>query len=260
MSNLKKNIKQILKEEDKRYLHDRGANAILRLRYGDIYDYALKTYGPEWMEENKWPGTFDEYIVKIKNQFHSNDGTIEFARICDAKYNPLVDGTGEEYCLRIVSNYILNYGSEKKVHYDVIKINDLGPFLEDNFFTCNEQFFEFVWDTVLNDLNRWGENPKEVMWDEILPEVEEKMEDEDFIENNMVEFESLDRERLYFLSYWHYPLQSLGWSKQDLCDWYVATIGKSRLYDILKDEKLSDFAKIVGIKNTYYIFKKDLFY
>jgi hypothetical protein len=69
MSNIKKNIKYILKEEEKKYLHDRGANAILKLRYGLIYDYALEQYGAEWMEENKWPGTFDHYINKIKNDF-----------------------------------------------------------------------------------------------------------------------------------------------------------------------------------------------
>jgi hypothetical protein len=211
------------------------------------------------MEENKWPGSFDEYINRIKNDFLRQDGTMELSRICNSSDNPLVEGIGEDYCLRIVSNYILNYGTEKKVYYDVINVDDFGIFLEDNFFTCNEQFFDFVWDNVLNERNRWGVITKESMWDEILPEVEEKMEDESFIEDNMVEFESLDREKSYFLSYWHYPLQSLGWTKESLCEWYVDTIGKSKLYDILKNEKLSDFAKILG-RNNYYIFKKELFY
>jgi hypothetical protein len=261
MSNIKKNIKYILKEEEKKYLHDRGANAILKLRYGLIYDYALEQYGAEWMEENKWPGTFDHYINKIKNDFPDQDSTMELSRICDTKRNPLVEGTGEEYCLRIVSNYILNYGIEDKVHYDVIQVDDFGQFLEDNFFNCNDQFFEFVWDDVLsNKRNRWGESMKEKMWEEILPEVEEKMEEEDEEEDNIVGFESLDNEKMYFLSYWHYPLQSLGWTNETLCEWYVDTIGKFTLNDILTKEKLSDFAKIVGIKNTYYIFKKKLFY
>jgi len=259
MFNDRKNIKLILKEEEKRYLHDRGAKAILQLRHNTVYNYALERYGYEWMEENKWPGSFDDYINRIKNDFPSQDGTMELSRICNSSDNPLAEGIGEDYCLRIVSNYILNYKTEKKVYYDVINVDDIGIFLEDNFFTCNEQFFEFVWDNVLNERNRWGIITKESMWDDILPEVEEKMEDESFIENNMVEFESLDREKSYFLSYWHYPLQSLGWSKESICEWYVDTIGKSKLYDILKNEKLSDFAKIFG-RNNYYIFKKDLFY
>jgi hypothetical protein len=258
MFNVRKNIKLIL-EEEKKYLHDRGAKAILQLRHSTVYNYILERNGYEWMEENKWPGSFDEYINRIKNDFPRQDGTMELSRICNSSDNPLVEGIGEEYCLRIVSNYILNYGTEKKVYYDVINVDDFGIFLEDNFFTCNEQFFDFVWDNVLNERNRWGVITKESMWDEILPEIEEKMEDESFIEDNMVEFESLDREKSYFLSYWHYPLQSLGWSKESLCEWYVDTIGKSKLYDILKNEKLSDFAKIIG-RGNYYIFKKDLFY
>jgi hypothetical protein len=260
MFNIKKNIKYILKEEEKKYLHDRGANAILKLRYGLIYDYALGQYGAEWMEENKWPGTFDQYINKIKNDFPDQDSTIELSRICDTKRNPLVEGIGEEYCLRIVSNYILNYGENNKVYYDVINVESFSQFVEDNYFNCNEKFLEFVWDDVLNTTNRWGVKTKEDMWEEILPEVEEKMEDDEFIENNMVEFESLDKEKLYFLSYWHYPLQSLGWTKESLCEWYVDTIGTITLYDVLTKKNLSDLAKIVGIKNTYYIFKKNLFY
>jgi len=261
MYNIKKNIKIILKEEKKRFLHDRGANAILKLRYNTIYEYSLERYGHEWMEENKWPGTFDFYINKIKNDFPNQDYTFELTRICNPNENPLVEGTGVEYCLRIVSNYILNYGVEDKVHYDVIQADFFGSFLEDNYFNCSDQFFEFVWDNVLSGKrNRWGESIKEKMWKEILPEVEEKMEEEDGDEDDNVGFESLDNEKMYFLSYWHYPLQSLGWTNQTLCDWYVDTVGKSTLYDILTKEKLSDLVKFVAEGNYYYIFKKELFY
>jgi len=260
MFNDRKNIKFILKEEEKRFLHDRGANAILRLRHQEIYNYVLEKYGEEWMEENKWPGSFDTYINRIKKGFPDSDSSLEFARICNTDGNPLVEGTGVEYCLKIVTNYILNYGVDDKVHYDVIQANSLGQFLEDNFFNCSDQFFEFVWDNVLSDKrNRWGESMKEKMWEEILPEVEEKMEEEDEDEDNIVGFESLDNEKMYFLSYWHYPLQSLGWRNQTLCDWYIDTVGKSTIYKILSEEKLSDFTKINWGEN-YYIFKKELFY
>ena len=125
MFNLKKNIKLILKEEENS-LHNRGANAILRLRHQNIYNYVLEQYGEEWMEENEWPGSFDTFIYKIKNRFPDSDSSLEFTRICNPDENPLVEGTGVEYCLKIVTNYILNYKSDKKYHYDVIKTDEIG--------------------------------------------------------------------------------------------------------------------------------------
>jgi hypothetical protein len=258
MSKLKKNIKLVLKEEEKRYLHDRGAYAIVKIRHQNVYNYMKESRGEE--VANEWPGSFDEYINGIKSDITSIGSTTELSRICGDSNNPLVQSIEEEYCLRIVSNYFVNYGEDNKVHYDVINVDSFGQFLEDNFFICNEQFFEYVWDNVLSERNRWGSVLKEKMWEEILPEVEEKMEDEEFIEDNMVEFETLEREESYFLSYWHYPLQSLGWTKENLCDWYVDTIGRTKLYEVLIEEKLTDFAKIVGRDNYYYIFKKELFY
>jgi hypothetical protein len=114
-----------LKEEEN-FLQNRGANAILRLRHQNIYNYVLERYGEEWMEENEWPGSFDAFIYRVKNEFPDSNSTLEFARICNPDENPLVEGTGVEYCLKIVSNYILNYGSDKKYHYDVIKTDDIS--------------------------------------------------------------------------------------------------------------------------------------
>ena len=231
------------------------------MRHSGVYDYQVRESGEDFAN-NVWPGSFENYTKELKSYWSSDQFGFEVGRICGDKTNPLLERLDEEYCIRIVSNYILNYDeSNKKIQVEVVSMGDLPTFLEENYFNCTDRFFEDVWDNLLSygHTNKWGEVVKMKMWEEILPEVEEKMEDEDFIEDNMVEFGSLDKEQMYFLSYWYYPMQSLGWARQDLCEWYVETLGRNFISKMFIDRKLGDTSKTVGTNDAYYIFKMDLF-
>ena len=101
----------------------------------------------------------------------------------------------------------------------------------------------------------WNERIKGWFWGEIEDEVIEKMEDEEWQEENGVTFDRLDQEKSYFMSYWHYPMDSLGWDRDQLCDYYkdiLESRDRDILYKVLKNYKTPKKQQIF-IPDTYLI-------
>jgi hypothetical protein len=224
-------IKRILKEEtkkgfwstetkgfknlDKRHL--RVAEKILRQRHKEIIEYNRKKF----KTETGYPEDFDEFIEVFKKGFPKYDFFHQInVIITKGDVEKLL--LPQSFVIKILSEFILNHNNEgEQQRVDVVPKDELWDYVKDQYFDCSDDFFEHIWDEVLTGRrNYWNEGIKERMWEEIVGEVEERMEDEEWQEENAAEFDSLSQEEDYFMSYWHYPLQSLGWDKWQLCDWY----------------------------------------
>lgn len=248
----KSNIKQILKEEINKTTQKRFSEGVLKYAYNKIYNHLKKDEGAN---TDIWPGeTYDYFINYIKNKINSGkrlEESINYILDIIVRYSKeLMYEVDPKKYIKWLLEYIVNYGGGN-TEYIVEEDKDLWYYLRENkyLFRCEDSFFEFIWDKYLN---QWGDNTKDRLWDDISYEVEEKIEDEEWQEENGVTFDGLDREKSYFMSYWHYPMDSLGWRRDRLCDFYVDIIGD--------DDNFEKIFKYYGSKNINKVFIGDTFY
>ncbi len=257
----KNKIKGILHESTKGLL-DRFAEGVIKYKYRELYKHNLERRGQEYVD-NEYPKSFDDYISYLKKSFGDSDGAfgVEIGRMIDTN-NPLIQGLPKVDVLENVVNYILNHNEpQKKFRVHIVAENDVFYFINKEIFTCDDKFFEFVWDKLIGDgRTRWNEDLKDKLWGEIVDVVEEKMDDEEWQEENGVTFDGLEREKSYFRTYWHYPIQSLGWDNYELCEFYKDVIGEERLYKVIKTYVTENKDKVYLGDSFYYIFTKNLFY
>jgi len=183
--------------------------------------------------------SYESYINYLKSIFPQVDFFINIRAILRAASGFVLDDLPRELALEGMINYVLNFGeSDKENKYNVfLSLEDI----ESDYFICDDSYFEFLWDDYLKygRTNRYGDNIKEMMWDEIESEVSAAIEmyDEDD-EDSMNTFEDIEKERMYFLSYWHYPLDNLDWTKDQLCDWYNYNVGVNGIINYLSSKNL----------------------
>ena len=262
---LKKNIRKILNEENLTpNAQNKFALGVLKFSYRRIYNYINSL---ENRDVKDWPGeTLDDFISRLSNDIKKNaDDVLQilFNGVGEVE-NPLLKGFYTEETIKWLYEFIVNYknGGKKIEVADVILEKEFWSYVNDNIFLCDDNFFEFVWDNYFVKTNQWSEGLKDRMWEDILPEVEEKMEDEEWQEENGVTFDGLDREKSYFYSYWHYPIDSLGWNRGDLCEYYKDILemgGGDKLYGILKFYKTPKIQKVFVDGQFYIIIHKGLF-
>ena len=257
----KSKIRRILQESTKG-LMDRFAEGVIKFKYKEIYNHNLERRGKE-SADNEYPKSFEEFVKHLKDSFgdHEDSFGIEINRILSAD-NPLIEGIPTLDVAENVINYILNFNEpQKKFRIHIVEQNELKYFIDKEIFNCDDEFFEFVWDKLIGDgRNYWNEDLKNKLWGEIVDEVEEKIEDEEWQEENGVTFDGIEREKSYFKTYWHYPIQSLGWDNYQLCEFYKDVIGEDRLYKVISNYYTKNKDKIYINNNFYYIFTKNLFY
>lgn len=258
--NTKSKIRGILLESTKG-LMDRFAEGVIKFKYKEIYRHNLERRGKEFAD-NDYPKSFEGYVKHLKDSFGEQDSSfgIEINRILSAD-NPLIGGIPSKDVAENVINYILNYNEpEKRFRIHIVEESDVYSFIDKEIFTCDDEFFEFVWDKLIGDgRHLWNENLKDKLWGEIESEVEEKMGDEEWQEENGVTFDGLEREKSYFTTYWHYPIQSLGWDNDQLCEFYKDVIGEDRLFKVITNYYTKNKDKIYLNDKFYYVFTKNLF-
>jgi hypothetical protein len=262
--NLRRNIKKIL-NESKSSPSYRYAEGALKYTYRKFYEDSVKKLGQEHAD-NTFPETYDKFIHTIIYSIGGNEESYYIDRIFngvtnDGPANPLLIDFKNEEGLKMIYEYLFNYrNSGKWINLEVINDVDINYFLIDKIFRCDDSFFEFVWDKLIGDeRNQWNQNLKDRLWGEIEDEVSEKMEDEEWQEENGVSFDSLEREKSYFKSYWHYPLDSLGWDKDDLCEYYKDIMGTDRVINTFFEYRTKNKSEVFFDGTFYYIFNKELF-
>tara|TARA_R110000868_G_scaffold98_2_gene1017 strand:+ start:768 stop:1565 length:798 start_codon:yes stop_codon:yes gene_type:complete len=257
-------IKKILLENNKRY--NKFAYNVIRYAYDNIRNDHKKR-GTESKFKSKF-GSVDNWIRDIKTHFFDPFETqkpqYSLDKIIDYYDNPLIEGIQKKDIIRILSEFILNFeGSDERIEVDVIEEYYFEGYIRENYFKCTKEFFEFVWDVYLKDVrNHWNENPKDNYWEEIKDDVIEKMEDVEWQEENGVSFDRLNNEKEYFMSYWHYPMDSLGWDRDDLCEFYkdmLSAMGDEKLKQVIMfhDNQFVN-SHLIG-DELYYIIDKDKF-
>jgi hypothetical protein len=265
---LKDSIRKILRESkgswstetkgfstaEKRHL--KFAEIILKERHDDIINH-YKTSG----KEGGYSEDYDEYILNFKRNFPEY-GYFHQINVMDVK------GYFEKYHIppifgvKLLTEYILNFQNEgEQQRIDVVPKDELWDYVKEQYFDCSKDFFEHIWDDVLSDRrNYWNEGIKDRMWSELQPELEERMEDEEWQEENGIEFDDIRQEESYFHSYWHYPIQSLGWDEMQLCDYYREYITEEDIINYLfeKNEDSKDWAKFsIGNEGLCYIINRN---
>lgn len=234
----------------------------------------IKNYNQRQREENPdhvgYSDDYNEFILGLKNGFPTYEG---FGHMVQTTLNPHVEnpllmGVDIPYLVKLMSEYVLNYGEETHERVDVVSKSDLVDYVSEQFFTCDKKFFEVIWDDVLSGRrNYWNEDTKERMWNEIQYEVEEKMENEGEDEEYSEFDGDIEKERDYFMSYWYYPIQSLGWDEMQLCEYYREYLDPADFVNyFFPDEKKNDksnkvWAKLpgVGSEPLYIIHRNRLF-
>lgn len=258
---IRNKIRDILHESTKGLL-DRFAEGVIKYKYKEIYNHNLERRGKE-AADNEYPKSFGDFISYLKKSFGEEDGSfgVEMGRMIDSD-NPLIQGLSKVDVLESVVNYILNYNEpQKKFRVHIVEENELKYFIDKEIFNCDNEFFEFVWDKLIGEgRNYWNEDLKDKLWGEIVDEVEEKIDDEEWQEENGVTFDGLEREKSYFKTYWHYPIQSLGWDNYQLCEFYKDVIGEDRLFKVISNYYTKNKDKIFLNGSFYYVFTKNLFY
>lgn len=211
--------------------------------------------------KKQWYNTVEDYILGIKSTFpkygdfgHSIQVIIREDGLA-GEFN-----ISEEVLAKIVAEYIMNYGETSNYkEIDFVLQNDLGRYIKNVVPTCDVEFFETMWDHFSYLKDRWGHDIKDSMWEEILPEVESAMENVE--EDDLIQFDSLKQEEMYFRSYWHYPIDNLGWTKDMLCDWYIYNAPEYKLkeyfYDRYWDKSIHELPLWDG--NYYFIEVDKLF-
>lgn len=269
---LKNNIRKILLEETNK-VSERLAKSIISLGRKNAIKNSIElsehlNMSTQWLIE-KLGNSDEEFIKNLKTDFLGR-----FADFSSLLYsilifdtgnknleNPLLQNLNEIEVIKSVIEYVINYGTvDKKLEFYVVDMHDIRYFIEDNYFQCDDKFFEWTWDVLLSDpRSGYGKTKKELFWGEIESEVIEKMEDEEWQEETGVTFDSLEREKSYFLSYWHYPLDSLGWDKDQLCDYYKDILGNEKVKDTILTYESKNLRRILINGNIFYIINKNLF-
>lgn len=232
MSN-KKIIKQILREETSSWSNDtksfsaldkgqqRFAEVILKRRHRALVQYIQKRREEDGHYDSGYSEDYDEFILGLKNTFPNYSDFGHIIQTTMKNDNPIITGMDMLHMVRVVSEYIVNYGDvDSHERVDVVPSEDLLDYVNEQFFDCSNNFFETVWDKILvGRSNRWNEEIKDRMWEEIKDEVESKMSDDEGEEYS--EFDGdIEKEEGYFHTYWYYPIQSLGWDEFSLCEFY----------------------------------------
>jgi hypothetical protein len=278
-------IKRILKEESgKKYMSwgsetkslkptdkskQKFAEVILKNRHQFIKNYNQRRREGD-ATFHGYPDDYNEFILNLKNGFPTYEG---FGHMIQTTLNPtipnpLLMGTDIAYLTKLMTEYILNYGEESNERVDVVDDWEMSEYIDAQFFDCSDIFFEKVWDDLLSGKsNYWNEDLKDNMWSDIESEVVEKMQDVEWQEENGMEFddvENLETERDYFMSYWYYPIHSLGWDKITLCEWYKEFINPSDIKDFFFNDKDKDspsnniWIKLpIGLGGSHYIINRN---
>ena len=256
-------IKKILLENNKRY--NKFAYNVIKYAYNNI---RINQYSGKEGEFKSKFGSVDNWIRNIKMYFfepmEKQKSMYSLDKAIDYGNNPLIDGIKETDIMKMVSEFIVNFEeSGERIEVDVVREYEFDSYLEKNYFKCTNEFFEFVWDVYLKDVrNHWNESPKDKYWEEIKDDVIEKMEDVEWQEENGVSFDQLNNEKEYFMSYWHYPVDSLGWDRDDLCEFYkdmLSAMGDEKLKQVIMfhDNQFVN-SHLIG-DELYYIIDKDKF-
>jgi len=262
---LKENIKKILKEETiSPNARNKFALGVLKFLHRRLYNFLND--GSRDLKE--WPGeTLDDFISRLSTDIKKNADNvmqIVFHGVTE-KFNPLLSEIPIKDAIKWMYEFIFNYKNNgKDVEVEVVSDDDFWWYVKDNLFNCDDKFFLFVWDEYINNVEIFrSEGIKERLWGEIEDEVIEKMEDEEWQEENGVTFDRLDQEKSYFMSYWHYPMDSLGWDRYQLCDYYkdiLESRDRDILYKVLKNYKTPKKQQIFIPDTFYWVIDKDLFY
>ena len=242
-------------------------NKIARLLILDSFNKRKTHHDHRYGDNHNFPKTIEQFILELKRDFPKYEN---FGHALQQFVNPKTSMAKTlnlplSVLCKLLTEYIINYnesGSNYK-EVDVVDKGYLPKYLESSIFKCNPKFFEFMWDEVLYDkYDRWGMHIKRKMWDEILPEVEEKMGDEEWQEENAVSFDSIDQEMGYFFSYWHYPIDNLGWTEDMLCDWYLYEVPNRDIIDYILTEYDDKYIHYLPMwdKNFYLIEKDEVFW
>ena len=273
---LRNTIKKILKENSR---YDRFTyNIKLNSRYDkfayNVIKYAhdnIRNYYIERDNKDKFKstiGSVETWIRNIKTHFfdplEKQKPKYSLDKIINYRDNPLVDGIQKRDIIKIISEFILNFEeSGERIELDVVREYEFEDYVQKNYFKCTDRFFEFVWDVYLkDDRNHWNESPKDKYWEYVKDDVIEKIEDEEWQEENDVSFDDLNREKEYFMSYWHYPTDSLGWDRDDLCEFYkdmLSERGDEKLKEVILFHDNQFISQSYIEHEFYYIIDKDKF-
>jgi hypothetical protein len=241
--------------------HLKFAEAILRERHSELVQY----YKERGDNKGNYPNEYDDFVLLLKskfptyNYFHQID-VMAIQGYFDKYAIPLLFG------IKLLTEYILNYKNEgEQQRIDIVPEDELWDYVKEQYFDCSREFFEHMWDEVLSGRRTyWNEGIKDRMWDELQPELEERMEDEEWQEETGMQFDDIRQEESYFHSYWYYPLQSLGWDEMQLCDYYREYINEDDIINyFFKNKGESDNWAKYGIgneKNIYIINRNKLFW
>ena len=262
---LKKNIKKILKEETiSPNARNKFALGVLKFLHRRLYNFLND--GSRDLKD--WPGeTLDDFITILNKKIKKNPDDamqIVFHGVTE-KFNPLLSEIPIKDAIKWMYEFIFNYKNNGKgIEVEVISDDEFWWYVRDKLFNCDDKFFEFVWDVFIsNRSNYWNEGIKDRFWGDIQDEVVEKMEDEEWQEENGVTFDSLEQEKSYFKTYWHYPMDSLGWDRDQLCDYYKDILeirDRDTLYNVLRHYETSKKRQIFIPDTFYWIIDKDLFF
>lgn len=246
-------IKKILLENNKRY--NKFAYNVIRYAYDNIINKRLFSSVDNWIRDIK-----THFFVPFEKQ----KAKYNLDKIIDYYGNPLIEGIRQKDIIKIISEFILNFeGSDERIEVDVIEEYYFEDYIKENYFKCTNEFFEFVWDFYLKDVRtNWNENPKDKFWSYIEDDVIEKMDDEEWQEENGVSFDRLNDEKNYFFSYWHYPIDNLGWDREDLCQFYkdiLSERGDEKLKEVIMRHDNQFIGTILIRDAFYYIIDRDKF-
>ncbi len=264
---LRNTIKKILKEDTKQNRrYDKFAYNVIKYAHDNIRNYYIERDNVDKFKSTI--GSVETWIRNIKTHFfdplENQKPKYGLDKIINYRDNPLVGGIQREVIIKIISEFILNFEeSGEKIEVDVIKEYNFQNYVQNNYFKCTDVFFKFVWDEYLKNINdHWNETPKEKFWQYIVDDVIEKTQDEEWQEENGVSFDSLNREKDYFMSYWHYPMDSLGWDREDLCEFYkdiLSEKGDEKLKQVILYHDNQFISQTFISHNIYYIIDKDKF-
>ena len=273
---LRNTIKKILKENSRydRFTHNIKLNSRYDKFAYNVIKYAhdnIRNYYIERDNEDKFKstiGSVETWIRNIKTHFfdplEKQKPKYSLDKIINYHDNPLVDGIQKRDIIKIISEFILNFEeSGERIELDVVREYEFEDYVQKNYFKCTDRFFEFVWDVYLKDArNHWNESPKDKYWEYVKDDVIEKIEDEEWQEENGVSFDDLNREKEYFMSYWHYPTDSLGWDRDDLCEFYkdmLSERGDEKLKEVILFHDNQFISQSYIEHEFYYIIDKDKF-
>jgi hypothetical protein len=285
---LNRKIRKILKEEVSYEIQKKLANTLLKRSYNLRHKHLTNLRNDNGKLANNVLGDSYEKFLDILYGYFKNDKMDDLSNALrgvlstDKKYvgeteeykyyNMLLSEMGirKTEAIKYIIELILSHGGEN-MDVDVVHTNsDLWDYVYDkmNYIRCNDEFFKYFWDVYFeNKDDHWYQTAKERLWRDILPDVEEKMEDEEFQEEWGVSFDSLDSEKSYFYTYWHYPMDSLGWDRDDLCEWYKDNLTNEDFYEMIKSYRGKSIKQlnVFGVPdkentNMFYIIDNSLFF